>query len=146
MAGWPCLVVISFIHALFFLLPCEWGMPPPCPVMSSAQWCGMCICWVSAAVVCCISILNTDGVACLYTWQVHSLGISPAPLLHSSLYFPLFLSISVCHSAFHPVSCTCCLCLHWSALLSVRLCASLSMWVYAVQMLILGPADKALTR
>lgn len=99
----------------------------------------MCVCRVSAAVVCCVNSLNTDGAACLYTWQVHSRGSSPSssipPSLPPSLLSPplassLFSVSCVCQclslSVFLSVFCTCCPCLCWSALLSVCMPMSIS--------------------
>ena len=100
----------------------------------------MCICRASAAVVCCVNSLNTDGAACLHTWQVHSPGSSPCSYVPPSR--SLFLSAPVCQclslSVLLSVFCTCCTRLYWSALLSVSesvclcLCMSLSVCVCAV--------------
>lgn len=91
------------------------SMPTP-----PALWCptqGGAAC-ASAAALCCVNSLNTDGAARLYTWQVHGPGSSPS----SS-------AVNVCHA--RSVLRTCCSRLYWSdsalrlwLLVSPSLCVS----------------------
>lgn len=58
----------------------------------------MCICRVSAAAVCYVNSLNTDGAACLYTWQVHSQGSSPSSSLPAFRLSLSYMSVNVLSS------------------------------------------------
>lgn len=100
---------LSTIVATLLLFPVSafirtWRVARSRPVLSSGLGC------VFAAVVCGINSLNTDGAACLYTWQVHSSGAQPP----SSLPPPSSLSPST------------------SVLLSILLCwaPAASWWVH----------------
>lgn len=58
----------------------------------------MCICRVPAAAVCYVNSLNTDGAACLYTWQVHSQGSSPSSSLPAFRLSLSYMSVNVLSS------------------------------------------------
>ncbi len=104
----------------------SWSLSSPGPVMSQAKLSEVCICRVSVAVVCCINSLNTDGAACLCTWQVHCPGSSP-PSIPPSL--PHFFCQRLSLSVFLSVLCTCCPCLYWSALPCLCVCLSVCLFL-----------------
>lgn len=101
---WLCFSrpVLLMLFSLLFLLLQEVKRATalPCDVLSKVVQ-GVYL--QGAAAVCRVNSLNTDGAACLYTWQVHSRGSSPSSSIPSSLSLSVSLclshvSVDVCHS------------------------------------------------
>lgn len=107
---WLCFSrpVLLMLFSLLFLLLQEVKRATalPCDVLSKVVQ-GVYL--QGAAAVCRVNSLNTDGAACLYTWQVHSRGSSPSSSIPSSLSLCLFLSV-------------CLMCLSMSVTLCVSFC------------------------